>query len=143
MSPDYLQLIQDDVWALLSSDPGLIFVPVFRSRTPLEKDADGQPLVGQTMMIEERIQQALGGLESKNGKCGIVCIVMLPDAVPMSSNSVGPTMDYTIIVRVAENRLVNESDNGTGISSGRLATHVMQLLHRRRRQLHISLNCLE
>lgn len=131
MSPDYLQLLQDDAWAILSSDPGLFFVPVFRSRTPLQKDADGNPIVGQTLMIEDAIAEALGGLQFKNGKCGIVVIVMLPDAQPVSDNSVGPAMDYTLIFRVAENRLINEGSTGTGITSGRLATHIMQLFNRR------------
>lgn len=131
MIPDYPQQIQDDVWAILSNDEGFAFVPVYRARTPLEKDSDGEPVVGRSAMIEEQIEQALGGMAFKAGKCGIVAIVMLPDVQAVSAQSLGPAMEFTIIVRIIEDRLFNEAETGTGISSARLALHTVQLLNHR------------
>lgn len=128
MTEDILQITQDDVWGLLTNDPALFYVPVFRSRTPLDKDEAGEPIVGQSAMIEEQIEQALGGLSEKNGKSGIVCIVMMPDAQPVGERD---SLDITIIVRVIEDRLINEGSTGTGISASRLMLHLKQLLSRR------------
>lgn len=129
MTEDILQLIQDDIWGLLTNEPGLTYVPVFRSRTPLDKDDAGQPIVGQSAMIEEQIEQALGGLSEKNGKSGIVCIVMLPDAQPVSDN--GDALELTIIVRIIEDRLINEGSTGTGITASQLMLHLKQVIGRR------------
>ena len=131
MTEDLIQQWQDDVWGILNSDPGYRYVPVYRSRTPLLKDEAGEPIVGQTMMIEEEIEQALAGMITKDGKSGIVAIVMLPDARPVSAQSVGPSLEMTLVVRFIEDRLINESVNGTGISSSQLGLHTLQLLHRR------------
>ncbi len=128
MTEDILQLTQDDIWGLLTNEPGLVHVPVFRSRTPLEKDSNGDPIVGQSMMIEEQIEQALGGLSEKNGKSGIVVIVMMPDAQPVGERD---ALELTIIIRIIEDRLFNESTNGTGISSSKLMLHLNQVLSRR------------
>ena len=131
MIPDYLQQLQDDIWGILTNDPGFEFVPVYRSRTPLEKDDAGEPIVGQSAMIEEQIEQTLAGLAFKDGKCGIVAIVMLPDVRPESIESRGPALEFAPIIRIIEDRLFNEGTTGTGISASRLALHTIQVLHRR------------
>lgn len=130
MTEDLLQETQDDVWGLLTNEPGLLYVPVYRSRTPLEKDSDGNPIVGQSMMIEEQIEQVLGGLAQKNGKGGIVCIVMMPDAKPYGDGT-GEALELTVIVRIIEDRMINEGDTGTGITSAQLMQHLKQVLNRR------------
>jgi hypothetical protein len=129
MTEDILQLTQDDIWGLLTNEPGLLYVPVFRSRTPLEKDSTGEPIVGQSAMIEEQIEQALGGLSEKNGKSGIVSIVMMPDAQPVGDS--GDALEITIIVRIIEDRLINEGSSGTGITASQLMLHLKQVLGRR------------
>lgn len=131
MTTDFIQQLQDDVWGILTNDTGFECVPVYRARTPLEKDADGAPIVGQSAMIEEEIEQTLGGLTMKNGKCGIVAIVMLPDVKAESAETRGPALELTVIVRVIEDRLLNEGLTGTGITSSQLALHTVQVLHRR------------
>lgn len=131
MIPDYVQELQDDLYGLLIHDPGFKHVPVFRSRSPLQKGPDGEPMVGQSTMIEDEINQALGGSNMKNGKTGIVAIVMLPDVRPLSMESPGPQLEMIAVIRVMENRLFNEGSTGTGISSSRLGLHISQLLHRR------------
>jgi hypothetical protein len=131
MTTDLIQQLQDDVWGILSNDAAFRHIPVYRSRTPLDKDADGNPIVGQTQMIEEQIEQSLGGLALKDGKCGIVAIVMLPDAKPESVESRGPSLELTAIVRIIEDRLFNEGPTGTGITTTQLGLHIVQVLHQR------------
>jgi hypothetical protein len=131
MTEDIIQQLQDDVWGLLTNEPGYRHIPVYRSRTPLEKDENGDPIVGQTLMIEESIEEALAGMQPKDGKAGIVAIVMMPDARPVSPESPGPSLELTLIIRFIENRLVNEGELGTGIAASRLGLHTMQVLQRR------------
>lgn len=131
MIQDLIQELQDDVWGVLSSDGGFCHVPVFRARSPLEKDADGEPVPGRSMVIEDDIDAALAGMKPKNGKGGIAAIVLLPDVRPESQNSVGPSMRLIQKVRIIEDRMMNESRRGTGISASRLALHTVQLLNRR------------
>lgn len=131
MIEDHIQNLQDDVWAVLSADPGFEFVPVFRSRTPLAKDENGQPIPGTSTMIDDDIDAALSGIQLKGGKCGIAVIVMLPDVKPVSEDSIGPSLEMMLIVRIVENRLFNEGATGTGITASRLALHTVQVLNRR------------
>lgn len=131
MIEDFIQQLHDDVHGALSSDPGFLYVPVYQSRTPLALDGDGNPVVGQTEMIDEQIQNALAGMEKKNGKAGIACVVMLPDVKGESVNSAAPAMKLSIKVRVIENRLVNEGADGTGTTASQLCLHLVQVLNRR------------
>lgn len=128
---DFIQELHDDLFGALSADEGMLYVPVYQSRTPLAKDAEGNPIVGQTAMIEEEIKKALSGLEAKNGKCGIAVVVMLPDVEGESVNSAAPAMRLVAKMRVIENRLVNEGSTGTGITSSLLCSHLLQVLNRR------------
>lgn len=128
---DFIQQLHDDVYGALSSDAGFTYVPVYQSRTPLELDNEGNPIVGQSQQIEEMIKSALAGLEKKNGKAGLACVVMLPDVKGESVNSAAPAMQLHIKVRIIENRLTNEGVGGTGITASKLALHVVQLLNRR------------
>jgi len=128
---DFIQELHDDMFGAVSADPGTFYVPVYQSRTPLAKDEEGNPIVGQTAMIEEEIKKALSGLEAKNGKCGIAVVVMLPDVEGESVNSAAPAMRLIAKVRVIENRLVNEGPTGTGMTSSLLCMHLLQVLNRR------------
>lgn len=131
MIPDYIQELHDDIYGILMNDPGCRHVSIHRTRTPLEKDEDGRPIVGDTAMFDEQVEQALQGLEQRDGKAGLVAVVLLPDVRPKSAESLGPALRFTPVIRIVEDRLVNEGPNGTGITASRLALHVMQLLHRR------------
>lgn len=128
---DLIQELADDVHGLLSSDAAFVHVPVYRSRTPLAKDEDGNPIPGQTTAIEDEINQALSGLVTSGGKAGLACVVLLPDVLPESPNSLGPSLELVQRIRIIEDRIVNEGPNGTGITASRLALHVVQLLNRR------------
>ena len=128
---DYIQELHDDLFGALSADPGLFHVPVYQSRTPLQRDEDGNPVVGQTAMIEEQIKSALAGLEKKNGKAGIAVVVLLPEVEGESVKSAAPAMRLIAKVRIIENRMTNEGADGAGITASRLAMHVLQVLNRR------------
>lgn len=129
MIEDHIQNLADDIYGVLNADEGLLYVPVFRSRTPLPMDDEGNPIPGQSAVIEDQIKNALAGGEAKNGKTGIAVIVMLPDVDPESQSSLGPSLRLLPRVRIVENRLFNEGSTGTGISSSRLALHIAQVLH--------------
>lgn len=128
---DFIQQLHDDVFGALSSDPGFMYVPVYQSRTPLTVDGEGNPVMGQSQQIEEMIKSALAGMEKKNGKAGLACVVMLPDVKGESVNSAAPAMHLIIKVRIIENRLTNEGVDGTGITASKLSLHVVQMLNRR------------
>lgn len=128
---DFIQQLHDDVYGALSSDPGFTHVPVYQSRTPLSLDNEGNPILGQSEQIQEMIKSALAGMEKKNGKAGLACVVMLPDVKGESVNSAAPAMQLNIKVRLIENRLTNEGTDGTGITASKLALHVVQVLNRR------------
>lgn len=131
MINDLIQELQDDVWGVLSSDCGFYHVPVFRARSPLDRDADGEPVPGRSMVIEDDIDAVLASMKPKNGRGGIAAIVLLPDVRPVSQNSVGPSMVLMQKVRILEDRMNNEGRRGTGISASRLALHTVQILNRR------------
>lgn len=128
---DLIQQLHDDAHGALSSDPGFHYVPVYQSRTPLALDGDGNPIVGQGDMIEDQIKAVLAGLESKNSKSGIACVVLLPDVQGESVNSAAPALKLMLKVRVIENRLINETTDGTGIAASKLCLHLLQVLNRR------------
>lgn len=131
MIEDHIQNLADDIYGVLNADEGLYYVPVFRSRTPLPMDEEGNPIPGQSAVINDQIEDSLAGVKAKNGKSGIAVVVMLPEVDPESENSLGPSLRLMPRVRIIEDRLINESGTGTGISSSRLALHIAQVLHRR------------
>lgn len=131
MIPDYIQQVHDDIFGVLSGDAYLADVPIFRSRTPLVKDANGNPITGQSTVIDDEIAKALSGVKKRNGKGGIAVIVLLPDVDPEGEDSLGPDLAMKPKVRVIENRLFNEGSTGTGLASSQVALHIVQLLHRR------------
>lgn len=128
---DYIQELHDDLFGALSADPGMEHVSVYQSRTPLQRDAQGDPILGQSDQIEEMVKNALAGTEKKNGKAGLAVVVLLPDVEGESVNSAAPAMRLIAKVRVIENRMTNEGAGGTGIPASKLSLHVLQVLNRR------------
>jgi hypothetical protein len=130
--PDIQRSLMDDVYHFLKSDEQLVSVPVFRSRTPLERDEDGHPVAGDSTMVENMIEQALAGISEQNSKAGIALLVMMPDVMDEdSADSPSPIARLEIVIRVIENRLINEGELGTGISATAMGNHVWAMLHYR------------
>lgn len=130
--PDIQRLLMDDVYHFLKSDALMADVALFRSRTPLARDTDGNPIPGDGTMIEDQIDQALAGITETNSKAGLAVLVMMPDVMDEdSADSPTPLAKLEMKIRVIENRLINESDLGTGISATAMANHVWAALHYR------------
>lgn len=130
--PDIQRLLMDDVYHFLKSDPLISGVALFRSRTPLARDEDGNPIPGDGTMIEDQMNQALAGITETNDKAGLAVLVMMPDVMDEdSADSPTPLAKLEMKIRVIENRLINESDLGTGISATAMANHVWAALHYR------------
>lgn len=120
MLTDVLLQTELDLVGYLSLDPELVDVRVIPARTARGEDEGGN--------INDLIEQALAGIVSKNGKSGVIIIVLMPDAVPVDPNLPGPQMDLTCEIRIVENRLINEGATGTGLSAPQLAIHVSRVL---------------
>lgn len=131
MTDDHIQNLQDDIYFTLLGDAELAGVSVFRRRTPLPRDEDGNVVAGDSVMIDDKLDQVLAGVAERGGKVGAAIIVMLPDVKLESIQNAALPMTLKAKVRVVENQLFNEGENGTGVSSSQLALHVMQYLHRR------------
>lgn len=128
---DYIQRLQDDIFFALRSDAELADVFICRRRTPLAVDEFGNPVVGDGVSIEDKLNEVLAGTAERNGKNGVGIVVMLPDVKLESSQASTLPLKLQSKIRVIENQLFNESANGTGLAASRLALHVAQLLQRR------------
>jgi len=128
---DFIQELQDDQYFALLGDAEISGVSVFRRRTPLAKDEEGNPVVGATVAIDDKLNEVLSGITSRNGKTGAAIIVMLPDVALESAQNMSLPLRLKWKLRVVENQMFNESTGGTGIASSRLALHVAQLMQTR------------
>lgn len=117
---DILQQLQRDTHARLESAAAFYYVPVLLNRP---RDA------GAAVMIRETLNKALMGISKKNGKGGLACMVMMPDAEVPDANPAGPMFDILTTVRVFENPIFNEGANGTGISAEQCALNILNLCH--------------
>lgn len=141
MIDDFIQQLQDDQYFALLSDAELADVFICRRRTPLARDGNGDPIVGDTVSIEDKLNEVLAGTAERNGKNGVGIIVMLPDVKLESSQSSSLPLVLRSKIRVVENQLFNESSNGTGLTASRLALHVAQLMQRRAFRSGNALRC--
>lgn len=131
MTEDHIQNLQDDIYFHLLGDAELAGVSIFRRRTPLAKDENGDPVVGSTVMIDDELDRVLAGISERGGKQGAAIIVMLPDVALESIQNAALPMRLKAKVRTVENQLFNEGSSGTGLSSSVLALHLLQVLNRR------------
>jgi hypothetical protein len=138
---DFIQQLQDDQYFALLSDAELADVFICRRRTPLAVDGDGNPVVGDTVSIEDKLNEVLAGAAERNGKNGVGIIVMLPDVKLESSQSSSLPLVLKSKIRIVENQLFNESASGTGLTASRLALHVAQLMQRRAFRSGNALRC--
>lgn len=118
--------LHDDVASLLESLPELADIYLVRSRTV---DANA------VTQIEDEIERALSGLQATaSGKSGLAVIVMLPEIVLAEENrgTPGPAcFNLELMLRIVENRLINEGSSGSKITATRCAAMLLQTLHHR------------
>jgi hypothetical protein len=131
VTEDFIQQFQDDQYYALLSDAELAGVSIFRRRTPLPKDESGNPVVGDTVAIEDQLNQVLGGIAQRNGQAGAAIVVMLPDVAVESAQNMTLPIKLKWKLRIVENQIFNESAGGTGLPSSRLALHVAQFMQTR------------
>jgi len=118
--PDVLQQLQLDIAAALGAEEDFYYVPVLVWRP---RDA------GAAVAIRNALNNALLGVTKKNGKAGIGCMAMMPDAEVPDANVPGPQFDLIAVVRVFENQTFNEGANGTHISAEQCALNALAALH--------------
>jgi hypothetical protein len=131
VTDDIIQRLQDDIFFALLSDAEIAGVSIFRRRTPLPKDEAGNPIVGDTVSIDDSLNSVLSGLSQRNGQTGAAIIVMLPDMGLESGQNMTLPVFLKWKVRVVENQMFNESTGGTGLPSSQISLHVAQFLQTR------------
>lgn len=117
-----LETLQGDIYGMLLETTDLQYISIFQERP---RDAT------ETVSLTDRINKALAGLVTRNGKAGVACIVMMPVVSVGSPNVPGPEVQIEIAVRVIElpSKNMNTSGVGTGSSAEEIAMNVLQLLH--------------
>lgn len=126
MSLDPLAQLQADFTARLNSlayfaDIEVVSLSAFR---------DGNRINPESIEdIEVRCQNALAGLNPKNGKAGAIVRVPLPALVGRNPDVPGPRCDLRLGVEIAVNPLVNFAANGTGKHLSAIALEVLQAGH--------------
>lgn len=114
--------LQRDIGAALEADAALTYVPVHLVRPRDE---------GESMLVQDAVDQALAGLTAKNGKAGMAVLVFAPEGEVREPNTPGPAEELVIVVRVIENKLVNMASGGTEIPAEELGQSIKGLLHQR------------
>lgn len=113
-----LQQLQLDVGGYLGSHTDFFYVPITVVRP---RDA------AAAVLIQETLNKSLAGYNKKNGKAGIVAMVLMPEAgVPL--DRVKGYIRVEMVVRIIENPMVNEGATGTHVPAEDLALKVLSLL---------------
>jgi hypothetical protein len=119
---DFLQRSQRDLAAILEDEADFADVPVFIARPRDEGDA---------MQIMQALNDALMGITTKNDKAGLAVMVMMPDVEMPNANSLSLRMECVFSIRVREMPMINEGENGAGISAEQCALNILKALHQR------------
>lgn len=116
------QQLQLDVYGRLSAATYFSDISVYLVRPRSKSEA---------LLLQTKIDNALAGLEKKNGKSGVAVRVEMPFfEVPGSDRELpGPYGERVVTVRVIENPLINMSDLGTGKSAEDIYDAVLSELH--------------
>lgn len=81
------------------------------------------------MLFEQAVYEALAGQVPVNGKTGLAVLVFTPEGKPASRANSGLVVDLELVVRVVENKSINDDTAlGTGISCEDMLLEVMLLL---------------
>jgi hypothetical protein len=131
VTEDFINDLQNDQYSALLGDPEIAGVSIFRRRTPLPVDDDGNVVVGDSAAIDDQLNDVLAGTTQRVGKAGVAIIVMLPDVKLESAQNMTLPIVLKWKLRVVENQMINEGLGGTGQASSRLALHVAQFMQTR------------
>ena len=125
--PSIIERLQLDMGAIAMNCPDLVNVPVNIMRPRFNPDGTQTTAV----MIFDRINKALQGLITQNGKTGAAIMIELPEGDNPFPDVPGPDLRLIYKVQVFENPLINMGANGTLISAEDLMLFVLNLFHRR------------
>ncbi|MGV3664270.1 MAG: chitobiase/beta-hexosaminidase C-terminal domain-containing protein [Prosthecobacter sp.] len=121
---DPLQRLQLDIAAVLKADALFAGVQVVVDRP--RDAADG-------LVIQATVDRALAGwteVETEAGmKAGLCIIVFMATGTAPTPNLPGPELMLVQGIRVIENTLVNEGENGTGMTAEGCAIKILNTLH--------------
>lgn len=108
--------------ALLGADEKLTHVRILRE-SPRDATKPG------AMAFEARVQNWIKAQERVNGKAGLAVILFCPEGKPASRSNTGITGDMQMVIRVVENKSINEHpEHGTCIAAEDMLLEVMLLL---------------
>lgn len=92
--------------------------------------ADVPVLYERVKDIENEISRALAPYEGQGGASGVCVIILTPRLKVLHPNIPGPCFEHvTIVARVLENVIVNQSDGGTKKPALAVALEVARHLH--------------
>ena len=122
---DIFQQIQHAVAGCILSIPYLNGVGVFIMRPHVQPDGT----VVDAPSIQTAIENSLLGIQQRNSMSGAAAMVLMPrlgieDHLASNTNS-----KIHLVVRVAENVLINNSTGGTFLSAEAIADRIRQELH--------------
>lgn len=121
MLDDLLLSIHRDIADYLRLDAELAELPVIDARTETPDGGSVQDLIEDAL--------SAGALIQRGGKAGLAIVVLLPEVRPSAPEAPGPLVQLVCTVRVFENRLINESDAGFGLSAGKVVLHIARVLN--------------
>jgi hypothetical protein len=113
MSDDYLDQLKADVHGILASAPAL---------------KDARHLISNDG-LEGRLENELATIDDRAGKAGLAIIVLDCEVDGVDENLPGPPLMVLIPIQCIEMIELNESSDGTGISTATAATRVLQALN--------------
>jgi hypothetical protein len=90
----------------------------------------------ETLLIETKLDQALGILKGANGKSGAAMIVQMPVVTVPNPDLPGPRLVAKVTVRVMENPLINMGGSGTQLSAETLGLEILNKCHMWQRSNH-------
>jgi len=118
MSP--LQQLQLDIFGRLSGADYFSDIALYLIRPRSRQEA---------LLIQTNIENALLGMEKKNGLAGVACRVEMPYIDVEKPELPGPYTAIVATIRVIENPLVNMSNAGTEKSAEDIGSEVLSELH--------------
>jgi hypothetical protein len=81
--------------------------------------------------LEQRVNSALCGLPRDGYKGGLTIMVMMPELRVIDKDTPGPQCEMVNSIYVLENPMINEGEDGTGMSAEMAGIAILQNFHHR------------